>query len=60
MAEEYRHVEGPRVTPGPGNVICAGAVLTVDIVLGDGGKVHRRGTIGCDLLAGKYCLLLAP
>ncbi|RMG67868.1 MAG: transferase, partial [Bacteroidetes bacterium] len=50
---------GPQVTLGAGCIICAGAVLTVDIRLGRHVIVNLNATIGHDAVLGDF-VTLAP
>jgi sugar O-acyltransferase (sialic acid O-acetyltransferase NeuD family) len=48
---------GANVAMGGGVVICAGALLTTDIVLGAHSHVNIAATIGHDAIIGSYCTL---
>lgn len=48
---------GARVSVGPGSVVCAGACLTVDIVLGDHAHVNLNVTVGHDAMVGTWVTL---
>ena len=47
-------IVGARVQLGPGTIICAGSILTTDIVIGSGVIVNLSCTIGHDVIFGDW------
>lgn len=47
-------IYGQGITLGKGNIICAGTILTVDIVLGDFNIINLSSTVGHDVKIGSF------
>lgn len=45
-----------RIRLGAGNILCAGNILTTDIVLGDCNVLNLSCTFGHDMVIGSYCV----
>jgi sugar O-acyltransferase (sialic acid O-acetyltransferase NeuD family) len=50
-------VVGPGVVLEPGSVVCAGAVLVLDVTIGRGTIVNTRASVDHDCVVGRWCHL---